>query len=192
MPKTPSKEHILSPEDMARLRNACQDQEELILVDILSEAGLRISELAHLRFSWLEQDDCISVPERQSCDCGECVRLRKGFWRPKTKSGARSIPLPPSLAKELRTYLAHHKNGFGLSRISLWARLHKVAKRVKLIVFPHSLRATYATRLAEQHISAATLQYVMGWSSIKSADAYIRSSKARAQQELGQIWKNPS
>jgi len=189
MPKPRSRDHIHSPEEIAKLRSCCQNQEELLLVDIPIEAGLRIGELAHLRRSWLDKDGAISIPDRQSCNCGECTRLKAGYWAPKTKAGIRSIPLKPALARELKEYLASHPEGFGLSRVALWTKLKTIAKRAQVAsVFPHSLRATCATRLAEEGISAATLQYLMGWSSLNSADAYIRSSKRRAQEELAKIW----
>ena len=191
--KPHSKDHILPPEDVARLRNACQDQQEILLVDIPIQAGLRISELAHLNKTWLAPDDAISIPDRQHCDCGECTRLKGGLWTPKTKHGAREIPIQPALARELREYLAKNESGFGFSRISLWTKIKAIARRAGVKgVFPHALRATCATRFAEQGVSAATLQYVMGWATLESADSYVKSSKRRAQEELGRIWKNPS
>ena len=57
-------------------------------------------------------------------------------------------------------------------------------------IFPHALRASYATLLATKGMNAAELCIVMGWSRISMGEYYIQltQAKAGAKQKLKEIF----
>jgi site-specific recombinase XerD len=57
-------------------------------------------------------------------------------------------------------------------------------------LYPHCLRATAATNLAYEGISAASLQYDFGWERLSSAEAYVKSDMKRAHKETQEIYDN--
>jgi site-specific recombinase XerD len=74
----------------------------------------------------------------------------------------------------------------GRSRQALEQRVERIRQRSGLLkpVYPHCLRATFATRIAEQGMSAPSLAYLMGWEGLQVAEAYIQSSMRRAHEEM--------
>jgi site-specific recombinase XerD len=69
-----------------------------------------------------------------------------------------------------------------------------MAKRAGLTrpIYPHALRATAAYQLAEAGLSAQALRQLMGWSDLRTAQAYIDAAGVAAQIELeekaGRLW----
>ena len=157
---------------------------------LLRYAGLRVSELVHLRRTWVDfEENTITVPPRQHCDCRECQRRRDGVWRPKTRHGARTIRIHPKLRPVLQEYLADH-DGLGLTRVRVWQIVKELALRARVLhdVYPHCLRSTHAIDLAHAGISSAALQYLLGWARLSSAEAYVRSDRSRALAEVDAIY----
>jgi integrase len=59
-------------------------------------------------------------------------------------------------------------------------------------LYPHALRATAATMLAYEKISAPTLKYIMGWSSLQAAEDYVKSDMHLAHSEIRKIYGSRS
>ena len=78
-------------------------------------------------------------------------KWRKEIWTPKTKAGQRSLLIIP----ELEPYLQQLSTGINRSRQALEQRFECIRRRSGLmkVAYPHCLRATFATRLAEQGIN---------------------------------------
>jgi len=167
------------------------DLKDSFIFRILVFAGLRVSELKHLRCSWVNlEEGTITIPTRQYCDCAECKRKRDSLWRPKTKKGARTILIHPMLLPVMKEFLDSHEE-IGLSTTAIWGRVKRMAKRAHITrsVYPHCLRATAAIMLAYQKISAPALKYVMGWETLEAADAYVKSDMRLAHAEQRQIYQ---
>lgn len=82
-------------------------------------AGLRVSELRHLKRSWVNlEEGTITVPTRQYCNCPECKAKRDGVWRPKTRKGARTILIHPTLLPVMSEFLAK-QDGLNLTSYDL-------------------------------------------------------------------------
>ena len=73
----------------------------------------------------------------------------------------------------------------------MWRIVRRVAERahLKTKVFPHSLRATFATKLSYLGLSSAAIQHIMGWAKLTTAEKYVQSSGARAVEEMRRKWK---
>ena len=172
-----SKDDILTREELDDLINACEKPKETLVIVGLAFTGMRASEFAHFRESWINwQKDVINVPEHQ------------GDWHPKTKAGAREIFIvEPQLRRVLRDWFMKHET-IGMTRVSIHDTVRRVAARVKILkkVYPHCLRATFATMLAEKGVEPANIQVIMGWAKLSTADSYVKPR--RAMEDIRAKW----
>ncbi len=178
-----AKEDALNEVEAPLLLNACRDLLDNLVVRLPLYAGMRIGEVQHLRGTWLNwEKGIIEIPARQRCNCYECRKWRKGIWTPKTLAGVRSLIIVP----ELEPYLRHLGDGVNRSRQALEKRFERIRVRSGLmkVAYPHCIRASFATRLAEAGISAPSLTYILGWATLTSAESYIQSSMKRAHFEM--------
>ncbi|MFC1981105.1 tyrosine-type recombinase/integrase [Chloroflexota bacterium] len=194
MPNKPkglsSREDVLSTQEFNMLLSVCVSLRDKLVVYSLLFAGLRVSELKHLRRSWVNfQEGTITIPTRQYCQCSECKKKRDGIWKPKTKRGARTILIHPALTTVLSEFLAVNEE-LGLTRQRVWQRVKELAHQARIIrgIYPHCCRATAATILAHKGISAASLQYDFGWERLSSAESYVKSDMKRAHMETKEIY----
>jgi integrase len=194
-----SREDSLTPQEFTMLLAGAISPLDRFIIFTMVFAGLRVSELKHLRRSWVNFDEkTITVPTRQYCKCWECnyvdpkgkKKPKHGLWRPKTIKGARTVPIHPLLLPIMTEFLTSNEE-IGLTRISIWAHVKAVSRYAHIFrsIYPHCLRATAATRLALQKISAPSLKYLMGWNSLQAAEDYIKSDMHQAHKEVNEIWK---
>lgn len=182
-----SADFALSQEQTQKVLEACLDIDERVTIGLQLFCGLRISECVHLNDTWITQEGNLRIPSFQTCNCAECARVRGKEWRPKTRAGARTLPIPERLRKDLGELLRLKPHGMGISRVGLYYRTKVVLKRAKVKFpglaggtgFPHCLRATCFNMLVEGGMSAAGLAYFAGWSNIAIASHYISLRRAR-------------
>lgn len=183
-----SEQFALSEEEVKKLWDVCKDPVDRVLIGLLLFCGLRVSEALHLKADWIKDGE-MHIPFTMPCKCWDC--RKRGYWQPKTKSGSRVIPVPSHVLGYLLTYLGHNPDGLPFNRIAAWARVKKLGEAAKMPeIFPHSLRASYATMLAATDIGEAALCYLLGWSDIKMASHYIKLAQARkrAAQKIREIF----
>jgi len=172
-----SKDDILMKEEIDDLISACKKPKERFILTVLVYTGMRVGEFCAMKDTWIRwQDNKIVIPQRE------------GDWKPKTKEGSREIPLVnDEVRRELRNWFQVHRE-VGMTRIGVYKLLQRVAKRVKILkkVYPHSLRATFASILARKGVSAPSIQAIMGWKNISVAQRYVRAMEA--SKEVMEKW----
>lgn len=173
-----SKDDSLNEEEFERLWEAArEDEEDRIIFVLTGELGLRASEVAHMKKGWINfQTREIVIPSEED------------GWKPKTKNSARTIPYSAfrdRVEKELQNFFDYHDE-VGLARNSIWYRVKRMAERAELTkkVYPHSLRATAALRLANAGLNAQALRQFFGWEKLETAQKYIRHSGVSLRQQL--------
>lgn len=79
--------------------------------------------------------------------------------------------------------------GVDRSRQALGKRFERIRERsgLKKLCYAHALRASFATKMAEEGVSAPSLAYVMGWVGLEAAESYVQSSMKRAHAEQWKI-----
>jgi len=163
-----SKQDVLNERERIDLLNACKDKKEELVVRGLIYTGMRAGEFAHLKESWVDwQKEVIHIPRQE------------GIWKPKTKSSAREIPMLFEVKRLLYNHFQNNKE-IGMSRVTLFRIVKRVGRRLRPFkkVYPHSLRATFASMMAAQGMPASDMQVIMGWSKLETANSYIRATKA--------------
>ncbi len=166
------KREPLEEDEIIALRKACRTFEEELVVNVLLETGMRVSELVNLtedKVSW--QRDCITT-------------YGKGNKR-------RVIPLS-DLAKFYLTHCFSRNDKFPLAVRTVQKYVKVVADRARIRkkISPHVLRHTFAVCYLHRGGNIRALQAILGHSSIVTTDIYLNYSGARVIEDFKRIWNN--
>ena len=181
-----SEQHALDEEQVEALLGETTELEDRVALELMCYLGLRVSEICHLRRNWV-RDGEIRIPRSQPCNCSNC----QGEWRAKSMASVRSIPIPDLIAKDLYMFLEHTDGFPPLTRQALWWKVKQIAKKAKIKeCFPHSLRATAATRMSA-FLTAPELCYTLGWRNLEMGQHYINifQAKAGASKKIKEMLK---
>lgn len=145
-----------SDEDLERLRDYCNNDRDIAMIDLLASTGMRIGELVNLN-----QND-INFDER------ECVVLGKGNKQRIVYFDARSkIHLQNYLAKRKDTnsalFVSLHSPHQRMSINGIENRLKSLGKKVGIEkVYPHKFRRTLATNAIDKGMPIEQVQKLLG------------------------------
>ncbi|MUV59763.1 tyrosine-type recombinase/integrase [Halobacterium sp. CBA1126] len=179
--------------------------------------GMRAGEIAHIREDWVDWErEVINVPRYEPCDkgedggvCGYCVKAAEQAceydedltmdealdqrWNPKTSNSARAIPF--DWDEDVKRYVEAFFQEFDRyesSRASVNRRVDRVLEEAgypQNKTYPHALRATSATYLAYEGVSAIALQSMFGWQDLETARKYLRLSGGATQDALNDAFE---
>lgn len=202
-----TKRNLLTDQEIEDLINACNTAIEKLVIKGLLYTGMRVSEFIHMRRDWIDWDSgFIRIPESQECtDHSECRKERtvvdwgtgekikiRNTWRPKVQDASRVIPILPEVKGIFKGYFKKYRKISELipDRVEAWRIVKTVADRamIKKRIFPHVLRGTFASILAGKDFDALTIQAILGWKSVKTADEYIRISPQRLMKVIKNKW----
>jgi len=212
-------DHILTPEERRKVLNSITNEQEELVIKGLLFTGMRVSEFLHMRKDWIDfKGGLIHIPYRIDCKCSDSCRKAKykrykkdkntgekvkldvpvitkpsNTWQCKTKRAARTIPLLPQVKDVLKRHFSEYNSIMDVlfNRINIWRILKDMEKRAKIqhMLFPHMLRATFASVLAELGFDAFMIQSILGWSSITMAQVYVMLSGKAIKDEFNKKWK---
>ncbi len=165
------KREPLEEEEILALRKACQTFEEELIINVLLETGMRVSELTNLveeQISW--QRSCITT-------------IGKGGKR-------RVIPMSSTTRFYLSNYFKNNSK-FRLTPRSVQLKVKAVAERARIHkpVSPHVLRHTFAVTYLHRRGNIRALQEILGHSSISTTDIYLNYSGARVIEDFQRVWE---
>jgi len=154
-----------------------------VLVHLMMNAGLRISEALQVRLEWFtEVDDgiIINIPEK-----ARDLRNMKRDWKPKTLAGKREVFfLDKAIGEKVRSYFISNRS-IGFSRQRAYQIIRMLGKSInKPLLHPHALRSTYANTLVYAGVTESTLCYYMGWNNLQTAVNYVKTSNVAARKDL--------
>ncbi len=189
-------DHVLNKIQVEELKNKCESSKEKLALYGLLYTGMRVSEFLHIQRDWIDfKNETITVPLEMKCSCHDCTRelkskkgritKDKGQWKPKTTSGSRTIRILPELIPLFNEYFKNHESIMELfkNRIEIWRTVKRVHRKTTIKnIFPHSIRSTYASLIAEFVDNPLDLKDMMGWRSLDMAQHYIKMSKERAKK----------
>ncbi len=164
-----SKNNALGKEERKELIDACKNIKEETVIKTLLYTGMRASEFANMKYSWINwQDDEINVP------------YEEGDWKAKSRNSERDIPLMRMPRVVLKKWFKDNDE-IDMGRSTVFRIVKRVAKRTDIMkkVYPHALRATFATILASRDMNATDIQEVMGWADISTANNYVKAIKTK-------------
>ncbi len=179
LPHVLSVSDVFSLLDLPNLQNPLGIRDKAIL-ELLYSAGLRISELINLDFGDVIADEGL-------------VRVfGKG-------SKERIIPLGNPAIEALSYYsnrawvklagnkrpkaLFLNKLGNRITRQGCWFVIQKYAKELKIKVYPHILRHSFATHMLENGADLRSVQEMLGHVSISTTQIYTHISQTHLRKE---------
>jgi len=155
-----------------------------VLVHLMMDAGLRVSEALQVRLEWFTESDegiLLRIPAKAR-DLGNLKR----DWKPKTLAGKREVIfVKKEIGEKVRSYFIGNPQGLGMLRQRAYQVIKKIgADMNKPGLHPHALRSTYANSLVYAGVTESTLCYYMGWSNLQTAVNYVKTSNVAARKDL--------
>jgi integrase/recombinase XerD len=163
---------VLTKEEIIRLINAISNKKHKLMVSLAYGAGLRVSELVHLK--------------------AEDMKLGNGFGVVRNGKGGkdRLFIIPESLKSQLDGLLVSLKpdnflfpgnNGNSLSTETVYTVVKLAAKKAGIDknVHPHTLRHSFATHIIENGYNVYVVQDLLGHSSVETSMVYIHTAASK-------------
>jgi integrase/recombinase XerD len=155
---------VLSKEEIYKLISVTTNPKHKLLIKMLYSSGLRVSECLKLRFKDIDKG---------------IVFVKSG------KGNKDRLSILANLSDEINAgnpnnYIFQGRNGH-LTIRSAQMILKKAAKRAKINknVYPHCLRASFATHLIDQGEHLGDIKELLGHSNIRTTYGYIRPNPSR-------------
>ncbi len=170
------KREPLTQDEATRLAQVCKTHEEKLVVFVLLDTGLRVSEFAKLTSSNLDWQTHRLM-----------VYGKGGPYGSKTKR--RIIPLSPRVQPLLEGHLSMHDK-LDVSARTVQRLVKRVAGRSKISrpVTPHVLRHTFAVTAVQKGISLPALQRLLGHDHLTTTEIYLNLSPEEVIREFHAKW----
>ncbi len=160
------KREPLTGDEYNAMLNSCEGAREKLVVWVLLDTGLRISELLQLQASNVDWQG------------KRLVVIGKGKKR-------RVIPATGKVLKLLGNHFANEERiGFGYRTANRLVR--EVANKAKIVrtVTPHIMRHTFAVLSLQKGLSLAALQKILGHENLQTTAIYLNLSNEEAIREF--------
>ena len=166
--------------DVEKLRNALRlnqshkgvIERNLLLVDIMSDAGLRREEVANLKVGDIDFQRRYLV-----------VRHGKG-------EKDRIVDLTSSLSESLRRYIgdqAPEQPVFGLNPGTISDIIRRASLRAGVNLHAHSLRDYFATRLLDRGVDVETIRRLLGHESLETTRRYLGRTDSQRREAINRL-----
>ncbi len=154
-----------------------------VLVHLMMNAGLRVSEALQVRLNWFIETDeeiLLRIPDKDR-DMGNLKR----DWKPKTLAGEREVVfIDKAIGEKVKSYFVHNQS-LGMKRQRAYQVIKLLGEKMnKPKLHPHALRSTYANALVYAGVTESTLCYYMGWNNLQTAVNYVKTSNVAARKDL--------
>jgi len=176
------KENLLKEVNNLKIQSKTKSRYE-VLIHLMMNAGLRVSEALQVRESWFKDSEdgiIITIPSKDR----DLFNMKRD-WKPKTLAGKREVFfLDKGIGEKVRTYFIHEKR-IAFSRQRAYQIVKMIGEKInKPNLHPHALRSTYANMLVYQGVTESTLCYYMGWNNLQTAVNYVKTSNVAARRDL--------
>lgn len=167
----PPRRHCVSEEQLASLWSHCRDNQDRLILCLLSSTGLRALEACSLKWEDVDLDKGILT-----------VKLAKGGKTRRVGMNAQLIEIlkewrgkSPKALKSNPIFL--NRLGKQMNTSGLYQRLVRIGEDAGIRVSPHALRRAFVTSNANKGRPLQMLQKACGHSDIKTTMSYCRTSE---------------
>ncbi len=166
----PEKKHSVDQKNWEKLLEPSQSSLERLIIILLSQTGLRVSEAASLKLDDINFEDKVLT-----------VRFAK--W-----GKTRRVGLQNKVVEAIQAYLKDreetkedwlfiNRNGNRMDRFGIRNRLDRIGKRVEVKVTPHALRRAFVTLNANKGRPLVMLQIACGHNDIATTRSYCMTTE---------------
>lgn len=162
----------LNYEECDRLVNACRSFLEKLVVWVLLDTGLRVTEFCKLRKEQIHWQE------------NSLVVWGKGGWYG-ARGKRRMVPLTARARKLLEVHLATNDR-IGFSTRTAQRIVRRVANRAMITkpVTPHVLRHSFAVNCVKKGVSTASLKKILGHDRLETTEIYLNICPEDALREF--------
>src|SRR6516225_6439214 len=176
---------VLSPAEVAAVFEATHNLKHRTILMTIYAAGLRVSEVTHLRLSDIDS-------QRQ------VIRIRQGKGHKD-----RQVMLSPKLLEVLRTYWKSYRPKLWLfpgesperpvSSETVWRVCSQAGEAAHLSkpISPHTLRHCFATHLLEEATDLRRIQLLLGHRNLKTTARYLHVSNLAVRTTVSPLDRLP-
>lgn len=181
-PKLPKRlPKVITLEDIKEIFHSNLNPTETIIVELLYDCGLRVSELVNLKMNNID----IKSKYIQCYGKGSKERIvpfgkqaKKAFENYfKTRD---SIILKNNLSDTKQLLLK--ENGKNITRQDVYCFIRKQGEKINKHISPHTLRHTFATHLLENGADLRVVQELLGHSDVATTQLYTHITKKRLKE----------
>lgn len=160
---------VLAKDEVLKLVNSIKNTKHKLMVSLMYSAGLRVSELVHLRAGDLEFDRNYGWVRHGKGNKDRLFILSKRL-KEEIKGAVQEI--------DSNSYIFKGRNGGHISKESVYMIVKRASKKASIEknVHPHTLRHSFATHLAEDKCDFCSLQSLLGHNSPQATMIYIHSA----------------
>lgn len=157
---------VLSDEDLETLRDGCECERDLAIVDMLTSTGMRIGELVRLN-----RED-IDLQERKCLVLGKGNKQRPVYFDARTKLHLKDY-LDSRTDNDPALFVSLHGKHKRITIGSVELRLRQLGRRLLLQrVHPHKFRRTLATNAIDKGMPIEQVQKLLGHARIDTTMHY--------------------
>ena len=156
--------HALNKADVTKLKRACKNLRDKVLIEFLLDTGCRVSEVINIKKTDLNFND------------NSCTVLGKG-------QKERVVLFTKHISKLLKSYMKTHNNEYlfvssikpysKLDRFAINALVKRLSKKANILnIHPHMFRHTFATNALNKGMSIVSIQKLLGHDNISTTQIY--------------------
>jgi len=169
----------LDEEDQDKLVNACQNHREKLIIYLLLDTGMRLSELANLKKKNIKWQQGVIE-----------VYGKGGIYGKQSKR--RTVPLSPKVRTILEIQIAmdDKEDLIIFSPRTIQRMVEKVAERAGITnkVTPHVLRHTFSINAIRKGVNLRALQEALGHDHISTTEIYLNYSGKNIVEDFKKMW----
>jgi len=174
-----AKDTALNTKEKEILLNKLNFKDKIIYI-LGCEAGLRVTEIAQLRFSWFEKVEInnkiiysLNIPDQD-----RDILNKKKLFKTKNREARTTYIFNSELGSYLYAFYESNTNGLQLTRQGIHYKVKSWLKYLpnKIRLHPHSLRATAQNKFKfELQLDDSFIQLCFGWKDIKTVLNHYRT-----------------
>ena len=174
-PKTPKRlPVVLTKQEIIKLLDSVENPKHALVLKLMYSSGLRLSELVHLKRKDLELEKNLGWVRG-----GKGGKDRVFIIAEKIKGGLRQHI--ESNCDSPDSWIFKGNKGRHLSQRSVQEIIRSAARKAGIFknVHPHTLRHSFATHLIEDGYDLASVQFLLGHTSIQTTMIYVHMSSPK-------------
>lgn len=189
-PKLPKRlPKVISLEDIKKIFHSDLNPMEMLIVELLYDCGLRVSELVNLKLNNID----IKAKYIQCYGKGSKERVVP-FGKNAQQALNRYIKYREQII--IKNNISNNKNlflkesGKNITRQDVYNFIRKQGEKIHKHISPHTLRHTFATHLLDNGADLRVVQELLGHSDVSTTQLYTHITKKRLKEVYFAINKN--
>ena len=172
---------VMSIEEITNILNSNLNKEEKLIVELLYDCGLRVSELVNLKISNIDINSkyiqCIGKGSKERIiPFGKKAKLAINQYLK-----IRELYILKNSLENYK-YLFVQENGKRLTRQNVYSFIRKQGEKIHKHISPHTLRHSFATHLLENGADLRVVQELLGHSDVATTQLYTHVTKKRLKE----------